>query len=97
MALIWSEAAIADLVRIRNYIAEYNPEAAGQVAMRLMTVAELLSSSAHIGVATRRPNVRRVVVAQSVYSLIYRIAGENIEIIEVFDGRRKRPRTDVRR
>jgi plasmid stabilization system protein ParE len=97
MALIWSEEAIADLVRIRTYIAEHNPSAARQLAVRLLAVSELLISNAHIGVATRRAGVRRIIVPQSVYSMIYRIVGDDIEILEVFDGRRKRPRTDIRR
>ncbi|WP_145637952.1 type II toxin-antitoxin system RelE/ParE family toxin [Neorhizobium alkalisoli] len=59
MVLIWSEEAIADLVRIRTYIAEHNPSAASQLAVRLLAVSELLISNVHIGVATRRAGVRR--------------------------------------
>ncbi|WP_205909084.1 hypothetical protein [Neorhizobium lilium] len=42
---------------------------------------------------TQRPHVRRLVVPNSVYSLIYRVVDDELEIIEVFDGRRLKPRT----
>jgi toxin ParE1/3/4 len=48
-----------------------------------------------LGIATLRQDGRRLVVPQSVYSLIYRLADSDIEIIEVFAGRQRRPRTDI--
>lgn len=95
MRLIWAEGAIADLISIRSYIAEHNPDAAETIALRLIEIAELLPAHPLIGVATMKQEIRRLVVPQSTYSLIYRIAEDDIEIIEVFDGRRKRPKTDI--
>jgi plasmid stabilization system protein ParE len=93
--LIWTEGAIADLVHIRDYIREHNPQASNEIAIRFIQLAELLLKHPQLGIATSRQDVRRLVVPQSVYSLIYRLADSDIEIIEVFDGRQRRPRTDI--
>lgn len=96
MRLVWAEGAIGDLVQIRAYIAKHNPQAATEIALRLLEIAELLPVHPQMGIQTTKEEVRRLVVPQSVYSLIYRIVDEDIEIIEVFDGRRRKPRTDIR-
>lgn len=96
MTVAWANGAIADLARIRNYIAEHNPDAANSIARHLLNTAELLASHPQMGVATVMAGVHRLVVPRSVYSLIYRFSEGNIEIIEVFDGRRRRPRTIAR-
>jgi toxin ParE1/3/4 len=93
MRLVWSDAAIDDLIGIRRYIAEHNPSAANAIANRLLTIAELLITQPEMGVATSSKELRRLVVPHSVYSLIYRIVDFDIEIIEVFDGRLKSPRS----
>ncbi|CDZ57367.1 type II toxin-antitoxin system RelE/ParE family toxin [Neorhizobium galegae] len=95
MRLIWAEAAIADLVHLRSYIAEHNPQAANEMAARLLDIAELLIAHPQAGLQTAKLGVRRLILSQSAYSLIYRMVGEDIEIIEVFDGRRRKPRTDL--
>jgi toxin ParE1/3/4 len=95
MTLIWAEGAIADLVQIRAHIGQHNPQAARHLAERLLAIAKHLPTHPQMGIATIRPNVRRLVVPQTVYSLIYRVTNQDIEIIEVFDGRRRRPRSDI--
>jgi plasmid stabilization system protein ParE len=95
MRLIWAEPAIADLVHLRTYIAEHNPQAANEMAARLLDIAELLIAHPQAGLRTAKFGVRRLIVPQSAYSLIYRTVDDDIEIIEVFDGRRRKPRTDM--
>jgi toxin ParE1/3/4 len=93
MRLVWSDAAVDDLVGIRRYITEHNPSAANAIANRLLTIAELLIAQPEMGVATSNKELRRLVVPHSVYSLIYRIVDTDIEIIQVFDGRLQAPRS----
>ena len=93
MKVIWARDAIVDLARVRAHIADDNPIAANRLAKRLLDIAALLAEQPKMGVATVVPDIRRLIVSQTVYSLIYRIAAEQVEIIEVFDGRRKMPRT----
>ena len=96
MNVVWAEAAVADLVAIRLFIADHNPQAANAVAARILRAASLLKDRPHLGLGTHVENVRRLIVNQSPYSIIYRISGNDLQILEVFDGRRFAPRTDVR-
>jgi toxin ParE1/3/4 len=95
MRLIWAGAARADLVAIRGYIAEHNPQAANEIAGRILRAAELLSERPRLGLLTHRSDTRRLIVGHSVYSTIYRIGTDDLEILEIFDGRRRAPRTDM--
>ena len=94
MRIVWTELAVQDLLVIRRYIADRNPAAARSVAARILHAVELLPLQPHLGIPTHRTDVRRLVVAGTVYSIPYRVNGETIEILEVFDGRRRAPRSD---
>ena len=95
MKVIWSRLAIADLVAIRAYLGEHNPEAANGVARRILHAVELLQQQPRLGLPTHRTDVRRLIVPGTVYSLPYRVEEGTIEILEVFDGRQRAPRTDL--
>jgi toxin ParE1/3/4 len=95
MRLVWARAARADLIAIRCNIAEHNPQAANEVAVRILRAAELLSERPRLGLLTHRGDTRKLIVGHSVYSIIYRIGADDLEILEIFDGRRHAPRTDL--
>ncbi len=95
MKVIWARLALADLVAIRAYIAEHNAAAANGIARRILHAVELLQQQPHLGLPTHRTDVRRLIVAGTVYSLPYRVEDGVIEILEVFDGRQRAPRTDL--
>ncbi len=97
MSVVWSSLARDDLIAIRRYIAQHNPAAAQAISARLIYAAKLLGEQPHLGLRTHREEARRLIVSNSVYSLIYLIRDEDVEIVEVFDGRRRAPRTDLNR
>ncbi|MBB3964776.1 type II toxin-antitoxin system RelE/ParE family toxin [Rhizobium metallidurans] len=97
MSVVWSSLARDDLIAIQRYIAQFNPAAARAVSARLINAAKLLGERPHLGLRTHREEARRLIVSNSVYSLIYLIRDGDIEIVEVFDGRRRAPRTDLSR
>ena len=47
--LIWLDSAVNDLVRLRQFIAEKNPEAAGRAAKTISQNTHLLRENPHIG------------------------------------------------
>ncbi|MBZ5759066.1 MULTISPECIES: type II toxin-antitoxin system RelE/ParE family toxin [Rhizobium] len=96
MNIIWAEAAVADLVAIRAFIADHNPQAANKVAAKILHAANLLRDKPRLGLSTHVAHVRRLIVHQSPYSIIYRVVGPDLQILEIFDGRQLAPRTDVR-
>lgn len=95
MKIIWSRLAVRDLIAIRAYIAQHNPDAANGVARRILHAVELLQQQPHLGLPTHRTDVRRLIVAGTAYSIPYRVEGGVIEILAVFDGRQRAPRTDL--
>jgi toxin ParE1/3/4 len=95
MRLLWAALARDDLLAIRRYIADHHPGAAKATAAKILHSANLLREQPELGLATHRSDVRRLIVAGSVYSIIYQMHGDDIEILEIFDGRRYAPRTDL--
>jgi len=85
-----------DLIAIRAYIAQHHPHAAARIAAEIVATAELLAPNPALGTALPKPGYRRLVIGGTVYILIYRIRSEDLEILEVFDARRRRPRTRIR-
>lgn len=49
MRLVYSQEAVADLVRLRTFIAEKNPTAAARIAAELIARVESLCLFPHIG------------------------------------------------
>lgn len=50
MNLVYTDEAIGDLMRLRGFIAEHNPPAAGRVAAELVDKIELLADSPYLGI-----------------------------------------------
>ena len=49
MKLVYSQEAISDLVRLRNFIAEQDPSAAERVSLELVTRIDYICSFPHMG------------------------------------------------
>lgn len=96
MRIIWARSALSDLIAIRAYIALHHPRAAARIAADIIATAELLALNPALGTVLPKPGYRRLVIGGTVYILIYRIRSEHLEILEVFDARRRRPKTTFR-
>lgn len=85
--MIFSPAAIADLVRIRAYIAQFNPIAARRMAERLIAAGDSLARFPNRG----RPAGRyRELVVVRPYVLVYRVTDDLVEILRVWHGAQDR-------
>ena len=88
----WAEAAVRDLEELMTFIAMDSQADATRVLKRLETRAATLESSpgrgrvvpelARFGMRTWRELVVRP------YRLVYRIEGDTVNVLAVFDGRR---------
>jgi toxin ParE1/3/4 len=97
MKIVWSPFAIEDLIAIRAYIAQHNPDAAASVAQRILHAVGFLADHPQMGAPTHRTDVRKLIVPQTPYVIPYRVRDGAIEILEVFDGRQLAPRTDLQK
>ncbi len=88
-AVVYSEAALADLQQITAFIAADNVEAAQRFANRLVDLAESLRSMPERGRPVKRwPGVRVIVLAP--YLIFYRFErpARQVEILRFWHGAR---------
>lgn len=88
MTVRWSEFAIEDLRRIYDYIAPDNPIAAADVIAGIFAAGDSLAEHPRMGRFDNARNVRELV--HTPYLIIYEIDHDIVDILDVFDGRRRR-------
>lgn len=89
MKIVWSRRAIGHLVDLREYIERDSEQNAALVARRILKAVDLLQSHPEMGRPGRIAGTRELVVADTPYIIPYRVRRERLELIAVFDGRRK--------
>ena len=86
MKLEFSESAVQDLVRLREFIAENNPEAAERVSLRLRQAIGKLVLHPDIGrPVPELPNVRELVAGN--YVVRYLREENTIFVLRVWHGK----------
>ena len=85
------DQAVADLVRVRNFIGRNNPGAACEIAQNIRQAAATLSDYPAAGRPGRVPATRELVITGTLYLLPYRVRGEVVEILRVLHSARKWP------
>ena len=92
--LIWLPEAAADMSRLRRFIQPHNPKAARQAAQCIKTPANQLMEFPEIGKPLQDGTERRelyVPFGTGAYVLRYRLAGEDLVILQVWHSRENRP------
>jgi len=86
--VLFTQAALEDLIEIWTHIAEDDPSAADRVLDRLDEAANHLTSNPQMGPARDdiRPGLRYLV--SGFYLLLYRMIGDDIEIVGAVHRRR---------
>jgi toxin ParE1/3/4 len=84
----WSARALSDMADIFAYLAVQNDEAAGRISDRLMAAATNLARFPQIGRPGRLAGRRELVVDQ--YVLVYRLRRDEIQIVTIEHGARRR-------
>lgn len=88
MRVHWSPRAKRELSRIKRWIAKQNHPAAERVVGQILHSTRRLQQYPNIGKATDRGSLRLLQVTGQFYALSYRVTGEDIEMLAVFDQRR---------
>ena len=91
MTVVWSPLAIRHLSALRAYIARDNPDAAADVALKLLAAVERLAELPNVGRPGRLAGTRELVVPGTPYVIPYRVGSERLEIISVFHQRQQWP------
>jgi addiction module RelE/StbE family toxin len=88
LEVVFSPAAIADIVHIRNYIGHFNPAAARQMADRIKAAALSLIEFPDRG-RQREDGTRELVIIYP-YMIVYDVTPACVQIIRVWHGAQKR-------
>ena len=92
MKLLWTRQALSDLRALHGDVARDNEHVASAVVARIVDRAERqLLRLPESGRPGRIPKTRELVVAGTPYVLPYRIMGDTIHILRVFDSARRWP------
>ncbi|WP_421658900.1 type II toxin-antitoxin system RelE/ParE family toxin [Leptothermofonsia sp. ETS-13] len=91
MLIVFLSLTVKDLVAIRAYIAEDDPEAAKAVASRLKQLIKRLSSMSNLGRPGRVFGTRELItskIGKTVYIVVYRVKDTRLEILRILPGMR---------
>ena len=90
MKLIFSRAAVHDLVRLRDFIAQHSPEAAQRIAQRLRGATQGLVDTLQIGrpVADMPGEIREFVFGK--YVVRYKVRQQYLYILRIWHGKEDR-------
>jgi addiction module RelE/StbE family toxin len=80
-----------DLIEVRKYIADNNPQAAQDVAKRIKTAVTHLSDQPPMGRMGRVEGTRELVISDLPYIIPYRVKNNVIQILRVMHTSRKWP------
>ncbi|MFK0312076.1 type II toxin-antitoxin system RelE/ParE family toxin [Pseudomonas sp. NPDC090233] len=90
MRLVWRDMARKDRLRIMDHIAQDNPAAAISLDESFAEKARRAARSPSIYKPGRYPGTREIVIRPN-YVMVYRIVGENVEIIRILHARQQWP------
>jgi len=87
----WSARALDELDDIVAYIAQFNPDAAERLHIRIESVVLPLANNPFLYRASERWHGLREIVAHPNYLVFYRVLEDRIEIVSVAHARRNFP------
>lgn len=90
MKLIFSRAAVHDLVRLRDFIAQHSPEAAQRVAQRLGGAIQGMMDTPQMGrpVADMSGEIRELIFGK--YVVRYEVRQQSLYILRIWHGKEDR-------
>ena len=91
MRIRWTEPAAAALERIQDYIANENPKAAYEVALRIQIAVSQLEEHPKIGRTGQVRGTCELVIHDLPYIVPYRIKKNEVQILSVYHSSRKWP------
>ena len=80
MSIKWTRTALQSVDEIAGYIAKDNPTRASSVVLELQDAVSTLQAHPGMGRAGRVPGTRELVLHKN-YIAIYRVRGEDVEIL----------------
>ena len=86
MKLVYLPTAFPDIVWMRRYYRNIFPQGAKKAREQLFATERLIMENPEIGKPFRKG--REFPVLRMPFSIVYRVRGDTIEVVRVWDGRR---------
>jgi len=90
LPIVWRATARDDLLQIIRYIANEDPKAARQLKERLESAVLPLAEHPYLYRFGRVPGTREL-IAHPNYILVYRVAADAVEVVNVLHARQQYP------
>ena len=90
LGIYWSRKARGNLRDIRDFVPLDKPDAAARLAVRIVSVAEVLRLHPRLGRPSAEPGTRELVIGGTPYVVFYRADKQRITILKVLHGARQR-------
>lgn len=91
MQLRWTEAAIADLEHIADYLFEPTPLHAARIMRSIYEAPVCLTQFPLRGRSGRKDGTRELVLPSLPYVIVYTVSSELIQVIRILHGSQKWP------
>lgn len=88
--IVWSALARARLREIRAYVARDDPHVAERLAIRIVALVDLLRNHPNLGRAGVEPGIRELVIAGTLYIVLYRVEGRQVTINTIWHAAQRR-------
>jgi addiction module RelE/StbE family toxin len=82
MQVIWSPSALREVMRIYDYLTDFNPRAADEVFSNLMQIGDGLANFPHRGRPVPNSDMREVMTSYP-YIIRYRVTRDAVRILRV--------------
>jgi toxin ParE1/3/4 len=91
MPIVWLPVAVQDVIHLRTYIADQDPESARGIALRIDKAVNNLGQMPNLGRPGRIFGTRELIVSGTPYLVVYRLQNGRVEILRVLHGRQPFP------
>ncbi len=95
MRVVYIDTALPDLQWWRRYYTRVFPEGRRKAGARFLEVIAALQANPHIGHVADEPGVLEFVIRRTPFSVVYRVNGDVIEILRIWDNRQQRQDADA--
>jgi plasmid stabilization system protein ParE len=94
VSVTWSETAAAQLQAVRDYLAKSSPGYAQALAERIVARTEDLAAQPLLGAEVPEYGDETIrEVFEHPYRILYRVSGEDVQVISIIHSSRRLPRT----